>query len=67
VKQWHRRHRAPTLQRQSWFQNPVPLSAADGGYGDFPGTHTAVPILISKSGATGETKKAAQRFSAIRR
>jgi hypothetical protein len=25
-----------------------------------------VPILLSKSGATGETKKAAQRFLAIR-
>jgi hypothetical protein len=33
-----------------------------GGGRHVPGTHTAVPILISKSGDTGETNKAAQRF-----
>src|SRR6266487_2646368 len=42
---------------------PIPGACPSRGGGrHVPGTHTAVPILISKSGDTGETNKAAQRF-----
>jgi hypothetical protein len=49
----------------------VVLSACNTAAGDKPGAEAlsglARAILVSESGATGETKKAAQRFSAIGR